>query len=68
MYVVQWWIIIMHVVSYHDGIWLLFSTVVLYHDMHGGCSVQWSVQEKKKETLILANNFHYIHHDNLLLY
>ena len=44
----------MHVVSYHDGIWLLVSTVVLYHDMHGGCSVQWSVQEKKFRNISLG--------------
>ena len=71
MYVAQWWIIIMHVVSYHDDIWLLFSTVVLYHDMHGGMvGAQYSglFKRKKSETLVLANNFHHIHHDNLLLY
>ena len=44
----------MHVVGYHDGIWLLFSTVVLYHDMHGGCSVQWSIEEKKIRNISLS--------------
>ena len=55
----------MHVVGYHDGIWLSFSTVVLYHDIHGGCSVQQCFQKKKSEKLVLANDFHHIHHDNL---
>ena len=54
----------MHVVGYHDGIWLTFSTVMLYHDMHGGCSVQWCFQ-RKSENVVLANDFHHIHHDNL---
>ena len=44
----------MHVVSYHDDICLLFSTVVRYHDMRCGCSVQWSVQEKKFRNISLS--------------
>ena len=39
----------MHVMDYHDGIWLPFSTVVLYHEIIGGCSIQWCFQKKKKE-------------------
>ena len=37
----------MHVVGHHDGICLPFSAVVLYHVIHGGCSVQWCFLKKK---------------------
>ena len=37
----------MYVVGYDDEIWLPFSTVVRYTDMHGVCSVQWCFQKKK---------------------
>ena len=55
----------MHALGYHNDIWLLFSTVVFYRDMHGGCSVQRCFQRKISEKLVLANDFHHIHHDNL---
>ena len=56
----------MHVVGYHDGIWLPFSTVVLIIMI---CTVdaQYSgvFKRKNSEQLVLTNDLHHRHHDNL---